>query len=81
MRLQRDLAIMNGAVVIRWGASIPGREAKGLEVFGQLDTCRQDQPVCASLEIRPSQMGKRVYERVGFVATDFGIREYAWRKS
>ena len=25
---------MNGAVVIRWGASIPGREAKSLEVFG-----------------------------------------------
>lgn len=24
-----------GAVVIRWGASIPGREAKSLEVFGQ----------------------------------------------
>jgi hypothetical protein len=23
-----------GAVVIRWGAGIPGREAKGLEVFG-----------------------------------------------
>jgi hypothetical protein len=23
-----------GAVVIRWGANIPGREAKGLEVFG-----------------------------------------------
>lgn len=26
---------MNGATVIRWGASIPGRETKGLEVFGQ----------------------------------------------
>lgn len=26
---------MNGAVVIRWGANIPGREAKGLEVFGK----------------------------------------------
>lgn len=26
---------MNGAIVIRWGASIPGREAKGLEIFGQ----------------------------------------------
>jgi hypothetical protein len=26
---------MTGAVVIRWGASIPGREAKGLEVFGK----------------------------------------------
>lgn len=25
---------MNGAIVIRWGASVPGREAKGLEVFG-----------------------------------------------
>jgi hypothetical protein len=25
---------MNGATVIRWGASVPGREAKGLEVFG-----------------------------------------------
>ena len=25
---------MNGAIVIRWAASIPGREAKGLEVFG-----------------------------------------------
>ena len=25
---------MNGAVVIRWGANVPGREAKGLEVFG-----------------------------------------------
>jgi hypothetical protein len=25
---------MNGAIVIRWGANIPGREAKGLEVFG-----------------------------------------------
>src|SRR5881409_95664 len=23
-----------GAVVIRWGATVPGREAKGLEVFG-----------------------------------------------
>jgi hypothetical protein len=26
---------MNGATVIRWGASIPGRETKGLEVFGK----------------------------------------------
>ena len=26
---------MNGATVIRWGASIPGREAKGLEIFGK----------------------------------------------
>jgi len=26
---------MNGCVVIRWGASIPGRETKGLEVFGK----------------------------------------------
>lgn len=26
---------MTGALVIRWGASIPGREAKGLEVFGK----------------------------------------------
>ena len=25
---------MNGAIIISWGASIPGREAKGLEVFG-----------------------------------------------
>ena len=25
---------MNGATVIRWGAGVPGREAKGLEVFG-----------------------------------------------
>lgn len=25
---------MNGAIVIRWGASVPGREAKGLDVFG-----------------------------------------------
>jgi hypothetical protein len=25
---------MNGAVVIRWGSTVPGREAKGLEVFG-----------------------------------------------
>ena len=26
---------MNGATVIRWGAAVPGREAKGLEVFGK----------------------------------------------
>ena len=26
---------MNGATVIRWGANVPGREAKGLEVFGK----------------------------------------------
>jgi hypothetical protein len=26
---------MNGATVVRWGKSIPGRESKGLEVFGQ----------------------------------------------
>lgn len=26
---------MTGAIVIRWGASVPGREAKGLEVFGK----------------------------------------------
>jgi hypothetical protein len=26
---------MNGAVVVRWGSSVPGREAKGLEVFGR----------------------------------------------
>jgi hypothetical protein len=26
---------MNGAVVARWGATIPGREAKALEVFGK----------------------------------------------
>jgi hypothetical protein len=25
---------MNGAIVTRWGASVTGREAKGLEVFG-----------------------------------------------
>jgi hypothetical protein len=25
---------MNGALMIRWGASIPGREAKSLDVFG-----------------------------------------------
>lgn len=25
---------MNGAVVVRWGANVAGREAKGLEVFG-----------------------------------------------
>jgi GNAT superfamily N-acetyltransferase len=27
-----------------------------------------------------SNLGKRVYEKVGFVAVDFGIREYQWRK-
>jgi GNAT superfamily N-acetyltransferase len=27
-----------------------------------------------------SQMGKRVYERVGFVAADFGVREYQWHR-
>lgn len=26
---------MNGAVLIRWGQSIPGREAKGLDIFGK----------------------------------------------
>ncbi len=26
---------MQGAVVIRWEAAIPGREAEGLEIFGQ----------------------------------------------
>src|SRR5258705_11528904 len=26
---------MNGAVLIRWGASIPNREAAGLDVFGK----------------------------------------------
>ncbi len=26
---------MNGCGVIRWGASVPGRETKGLEVFGK----------------------------------------------
>ncbi len=26
---------MNGAVLIRWGASVPGREAMGLELFGR----------------------------------------------
>ena len=26
---------MNGATVIRWGATVPGRETKGLEVFGK----------------------------------------------
>ena len=25
--------VMNGAIVIRWGGSVPGREAKALEVF------------------------------------------------
>jgi hypothetical protein len=29
---------MNGATVIRWGTSVPGREAKGLEVFGNAIT-------------------------------------------
>jgi hypothetical protein len=29
---------MNGAVVISWGATIPGREAKSLEVFGNAVT-------------------------------------------
>ena len=26
---------MNGCIVVRWGANIPGRETKGLEVFGE----------------------------------------------
>jgi hypothetical protein len=26
---------MTGATVVRWGSNIPGREAKGLEVFGK----------------------------------------------
>lgn len=26
---------MNGAVVIRWGPAVPGRESKGLEVFSK----------------------------------------------
>ena len=26
---------MTGAVLVRWGANIPGRETKGLEVFGR----------------------------------------------
>ena len=26
---------MTGAVLVRWGANIPGREAKGLEVFAK----------------------------------------------
>ncbi len=25
---------MNGAMIVRWGQGVPGREAKGLEVFG-----------------------------------------------
>ena len=31
--LSEGETVMNGAIVVRWGASIPGREAKGLEVF------------------------------------------------
>lgn len=27
--------VMNGAVMIKWGAGIPGREAAGLDVFGK----------------------------------------------
>jgi predicted acetyltransferase len=27
-----------------------------------------------------SPMGKSVYSKVGFVAADFGIREYQWQK-
>jgi hypothetical protein len=26
---------MHGAVMIRWGANVPGRETTGLEVFGR----------------------------------------------
>jgi hypothetical protein len=26
---------MTGAIMIKWGQSVPGREAKGLEVFGK----------------------------------------------
>jgi hypothetical protein len=26
---------MNGAMIITWGGNVPGREAKGLEVFGR----------------------------------------------
>jgi hypothetical protein len=26
---------MNGALLIRWGANVPGREATGLDVFGR----------------------------------------------
>lgn len=26
---------MNGALIVTWGANVPGREAKGLEVFGK----------------------------------------------
>lgn len=29
---------MNGAIVISWGAPVPGRESKGLEVFGNAVT-------------------------------------------
>src|SRR4051812_32504522 len=31
--LRMGVIAMNGAIVVRWGASVPGREAKGLEVF------------------------------------------------
>jgi hypothetical protein len=27
-----------------------------------------------------SPMGKSVYSKLGFVAADFGVREYRWRK-
>jgi len=27
-----------------------------------------------------STLGKRVYNKIGFVAADFGIREYQWKK-
>jgi len=26
---------MNGALIVTWGSNVPGREAKGLEVFGK----------------------------------------------
>jgi len=26
---------MNGALIVTWGGNVPGREAKGLEVFGR----------------------------------------------
>lgn len=26
---------MNGAMIVTWGGNVPGREAKGLEVFGK----------------------------------------------
>jgi GNAT superfamily N-acetyltransferase len=72
--------LLAGGIAGIWDVSTPpSMRGKG---FGSAITLHLLHEACAhgytTAWVWSSTMGKRVYERVGFVAADFGIREYQW---